>query len=89
MKKQITRLSAVQTAKVTALVYAIFSLLYTIIGVFMVLLGSGEFRWIGLAYIFIPIPIIIFGFLFTLLFCAIYNLVAGWVGGIEFELTDE
>lgn len=34
----------------------------------------------------LPILYGICGFIFTAIGCAIYNLVAGWVGGVEVEL---
>jgi hypothetical protein len=34
----------------------------------------------------LPILYGVLGFIFTAIGCALYNLVAGWVGGIEVEL---
>ena len=89
MKKQITRISVIQTSKVVALMYALISLLYTVLGLFMVIFGSGAIRAAGVLYIFMPVIMIIFGFLFMLLFCWIYNVVAGWVGGVEFNVEEK
>jgi hypothetical protein len=89
MKKQITRISVVQTSKVVALLYAIMSLLYTIIGVFMVVFGSHKVKMLGMVYVFMPILMLALGFLLTLLGCWLYNVVAKWVGGIEFTVEEK
>jgi len=36
--------------------------------------------------IFMPIFYAVFGFIFGIISAAIYNLVAGWIGGIEVEV---
>jgi len=30
----------------------------------------------------------VFGFIFFVIFAAVYNLIAKWVGGVEFEVID-
>ena len=89
MKKQITRISVVQTSKVVALFYALMSLIYTIIGVFMVALGSGQLKIIGIIYILMPVIAITAGFVMMLICCWLYNVVAKWVGGIEVTVEDK
>jgi hypothetical protein len=89
MKKQITRISVIQTSKVVALMYALISLLYTVMGLFMVIFGSGAIRAAGILYVLMPIIMVTFGFLFMMLFCWIYNVVAGWVGGVEFTVEEK
>jgi len=89
MKKQITHISVLQTSKVVALMYALMSLLYTVIGLFMVAFCSGPLRVAGFLYIFMPIIMVTFGFLFMMLFCWLYNVVAGWVGGIEVNVEEK
>ena len=42
---------------------------------------------IGFALL-LPLFYGLLGFVFTALGCIIYNLVAGWVGGIEIEIGD-
>ncbi|MCK5528392.1 MAG: hypothetical protein KAI74_01805 [Kiritimatiellae bacterium] len=88
MKKQISRISVDQTSKVIAILYVIFSLLYSLIGIFMIVFGGPEMKIMGGIYIFMPILMGIFGFIFVALGCWIYNLVAGKFGGIEFEVKD-
>jgi len=83
MKKQIINVSSIQTAKVFALLYFVLSL--PLIG-FMAISFSfapGPKMPIGFLIVF-PFLYAIFGFIFTALSAWIYNLVAGWVGGIEY-----
>ena len=89
MKKQITHISVIQTSKVVALMYALMSLLYTIIGIFMVAFCTGPLRAAGIFYILMPVIMVTVGFLFMLLFCWLYNVVAGWVGGIEVNVEEK
>ncbi|HXI41993.1 MAG TPA: hypothetical protein VNH83_18560 [Bryobacteraceae bacterium] len=66
MKKQITRISILQSSKVATALYALM----------------------GFIYILMPIPMAVLGFIFFVLFAAIYNLLARWLGGMEVEVTD-
>jgi hypothetical protein len=83
--KQIRRLGVVQTAKVMAVMYGLMGLVF----VPFILIGfafTGQSGLIGFAGLLIfPVLYAIFGFIFVAIGCALYNLVAGWVGGIEFE----
>jgi hypothetical protein len=42
----------------------------------------------GIIYILMPLFMAIFGFIFFVIFAALYNLFATWLGGIEIEVTD-
>jgi len=89
MSKQITRVAVLQNSKVIALLYTLMSLIYTVIGVFMLVLGSGEIKFLAIFYIIMPVFTLIFGFLMMLLCCWLYNVVAGWVGGIEVTVEEK
>ena len=88
MKKQIKRVSVLQTSKVIAIFYVLISLIYSLIGALMVAFGSGQIKMMGTFYIFMPLIMGIFGFLMMLLCCWLYNVVAKWVGGIEFTVEE-
>jgi ABC-type uncharacterized transport system fused permease/ATPase subunit len=88
MKKQISRISVAQTSKVIAILYVIFSLLYSLFGIPMILFGGSEMKVMGYIYLFMPILAGVFGFIFVALGCWVYNLVAGKLGGVEFEVND-
>ena len=79
-----------QTAKVLGVMYAIMGVLF----IPFVLLaymydpeGFGFGFGFGFALLF-PVLYGIFGFIFTAIGCWFYNIVAGWVGGIEVELDE-
>jgi uncharacterized Tic20 family protein len=89
MKKQITHISVVQTSKVVAIFYALFSLIYTIVGIFLVGLGSSEMKIMGMVYVFMPVIMLTVGFLVMMLCCWLYNVVANWVGGVEITVEEK
>lgn len=83
MKKQIIHVSPIQTAKVFALLYFILSL--PLIGFMAISFSFAPGPKMPVVFlIFFPFLYAIFGFIFTVLGAWIYNLVAGWVGGIEY-----
>lgn len=88
MKKQIKRISVAQTSKVVAILYVAFSLIYSVIGIPMILFGNAQIKGMGFMYLFMPILAGIFGFIFVAFACWIYNIVASKFGGVEFEIKD-
>jgi len=88
MPQQIRRFGVFQTAKVAGALYALLGLVF--VPVFLIISmvtprqeGVGP----GLA-LALPILYGVFGFIFAALGCALYNLVAGLVGGVEVELAE-
>jgi hypothetical protein len=88
MKKQIVRISILQSSKVTTILYFILGFLYVLIGIPMIIFGNDQLRMMGIVYCFMPFLMGIFGFIFFVIFAALYNLIATWVGGMEFEVAD-
>jgi hypothetical protein len=85
MKKQIIRVSPFQTAKVAAVLYFLLSIPMV---AFMALSFTfspmpGPRLGFGFLVIF-PVLYLVFGFVFTVVAAWIYNLAAGWVGGVEY-----
>jgi hypothetical protein len=85
----IKRIDPMSFAKLNGVMYAAIGL---ILGLFFALVGrgfgaGGMMGSFGMAAI-IVLPIIygVFGFVATAIFAMIYNLVAGWVGGIKLEV---
>jgi hypothetical protein len=85
----IKRIDPMSFAKLNGVMYAAIGL---IAGLFFALVGrglggGGMMGSFGMAAI-IVLPIIygVFGFVVTAIFAMIYNLVAGWVGGIKLEV---
>ena len=88
MKKQISRISIAQTSKVFAILYVAFGLLYSLIGIPMILFGNSQLKIMGFMYLFMPIIMGLFGFVFVAISCWGYNAVASKFGGIEFEVKE-
>jgi hypothetical protein len=89
-KHQIKRFSPHQNAKVFAVISAVMSL---IIVVPMMLIMSavmpGEAKFSSLTLLMLPLFYLVLGYIMTAIGCAFYNLVAKFVGGIEYESNSE
>jgi hypothetical protein len=95
LMKEIRRIDIMSYAKVYAVIFAIIGFLA---GLFVGALGglisemsgsSGLGGGFGfLSIIIFPILYGGLGFVFGIIGAAIYNLIAGWVGGIKIELKD-
>ena len=86
MAQQVRRFGIGQTAKVIVILYGLMGLIFLpffLAGAMLSPKGMGF--GIGFA-IALPILYGVCGFIFTAIGCAIYNWVAGMVGGIEVEL---
>jgi hypothetical protein len=81
-------ISILQSSKIMTALYVLMGLIYTLIGIPMIIFGSNQFRIIGAIYVFMPIIMGIVGFIFFVIFAAIYNLLASWLGGIEVEVKN-
>lgn len=68
--------------------YVLMGFIYTAIGSPMLIFGNEKLKILGIIYIVMPIIMGIFGFIFFVIFAAIYNLLAKWLGGIEVEVKD-
>ena len=86
MAQQIRRFGVGQTAKVVGVLYAIMGLVFVPFVLIASMLAPDKSQ-LGPGFA-LALPIIygVLGFIFTAIGCAIYNLVAGLVGGIEVEL---
>ena len=88
MKKQIIHISILQSSKILTILYALMGCLYTMIGIPMILFGKGPLRVMGAIYLFGPVFMAGIGFVFFVIFAALYNLLAKSVGGIEVEIKN-
>lgn len=86
MKKQLIRVSVLQSSKIVTALYFLMGFIYTIIGIPMLIFGGSHLRVMGIIYILMPIIMAIFGFIFFVVFAAVYNLLAKFLGGFEFEV---
>lgn len=97
--KRIKRVDPVKTATVIAIFYALLTaVIFIPMGLLFGAIGSSmpdEFSagmmpmFSGVMMFFAPILYGFFGFIFGLIGCAVYNLIAKWTGGIALEIIDE
>ncbi|MGH7645422.1 MAG: DUF3566 domain-containing protein [Gemmatimonadales bacterium] len=86
MVQRVRRFSIAQTAKVAGVLYALMGLIFMPVFVIAALVApQGRSFGIGFALV-LPIAYGVVGFIFAAIGCALYNWVAGMVGGIEVEL---
>jgi hypothetical protein len=88
MKKQMIRISILQSSKIMTALYVLMGFIYSLIGVPMIIFGGEKLRVMGILYLLMPVILGIFGFLFFVLFAAIYNGLAKVLGGFEVEVKD-
>jgi hypothetical protein len=87
LKKQIINITPIQTAKVFALLYFVMSISFVALMAISFAFTPGPRPPIGILFA-MPFIYLVFGFIFTALGAWVYNLVAGWVGGIEYTSTE-
>jgi hypothetical protein len=83
---RIRRLDPVSVGKITAVLYGLLGLLFV---PFLLLISmfSPDTSRVGLGLaLAMPIGYAVFGAISSMIAAALYNLVAGWVGGLEFEV---
>lgn len=86
MKHRITHISVHQTALMVAVLYGLMGLLFVPIFWAMAALNPTE-AIPGVVTLLFPVLYAVFGYIFSAVGFIIYNLVAGWIGGVEFTLT--
>jgi len=86
MKMQVTRISILQSSKILTLFYFLFGFLYWIIAIPLLIFGDHRMRFLAIGYLLMPVIMAVFGFIFFVASAALYNLLTGWLGGIEFEI---
>lgn len=83
MKKQIINIAPFQTAKLFAVLYFLMSLPF--IAMMAVMFSFSHSPAPSLVMLIVmPFLYLIFGFIFTVIGAWLYNIAAGWVGGIEY-----
>ena len=89
MKKQIVRVSVLQSAKVAAALYLVISIPMCLLMLIPAMLGHGGVAGYSIAMLIVmPVMYTVFGFIFTLIGAWVYNLVASHVGGFEFTTVE-
>ncbi len=88
MKKQLVRISVLQSSKIVTALYVIIGFFYTLIGILLLIFGGQNWRTMGIIYILMPIIMAILGFIFFIIFAALYNFLAKYLGGIEVQIKN-
>ncbi len=96
MKVTLKKIPPLPAAKLVAVIYGCFSLIFipffaiaALAGMLSGEEGAGIAAGMGIVMaILMPLMYIAIGFVATLVGCFIYNLAAGWVGGIELEFDE-
>jgi hypothetical protein len=86
MAQQILKFGVGQTAKVVGVLYALMGLIFVPIALIASMFSPNESQFGAGFALALPIIYGVLGFVFTAIGAAIYNFVAGLVGGIEVEL---
>lgn len=88
---RIRRFGIVKTATVVAVIYLLLVAIFFVIALIAVAVSPQT--WPGatvggvvIGGLILAAVYAIFGWIFTAIACAIYNLAAGWVGGIEVQV---
>ena len=88
MAQRITRFSIGQSAKFLGVLYLLFGLIFVPIFLLIEMLAPEGTAGFGTVFaIMMPIMYGCFGVIGGAIGAALYNLVAGWVGGIEVEIS--
>jgi uncharacterized membrane protein YagU involved in acid resistance len=86
VKLQIKRLSPHQNAKVSAVMFALVSLVFVLPFGLIASMFSPNGMGMGLGMLIaLPLIYLVMGYIGTAISCWIYNIVSGMVGGIEYE----
>ncbi len=82
------KIGVFSAAKIQAIMMAVIGLIFGILGMFITgLRSAGMFGGFGfLGILLLPIVYAIIGFISGAFGAWIYNLVSGWIGGVELEL---
>jgi hypothetical protein len=89
MKKQIVRVSILQSAKVAAALYLVISIPMCLLMLIPAMWGGGGVAGVSVVMLIVmPLLYTAFGFVFTLIGAWVYNLVASHVGGFEFTTVE-
>jgi hypothetical protein len=86
MKKQIIRISPVQTAKVFAGFYFVITIPFLLFSsvIFIVIPGGSRPPFFSALMLGLPFIYAVAGFIFTIIGAWVYNFIAKYLGGIEY-----
>jgi hypothetical protein len=76
MKKQVVRISILQSSKIITAIQFLVGFIYTLIGIPMFIFGDPLLRNMGVVYLFMPVIAPILGFIVFIIIAAIYNFLS-------------
>lgn len=86
---RIRRINPVQLATVTGVIYGLLGFLITPLVFIGSMFSGSRFPPLGVGLaLFMPIIYGLIGAVGTFIAALVYNLVAGWVGGVEFDIEN-
>lgn len=91
MLKRLERFGVLQTAKFVAILYFLMTAVFAVIFFVVSLFAPGvnnPFKAVGVMVLILPFLYGLLSFIFTAIFCFVYNFTASKIGGIEFHLSD-
>lgn len=87
MNQRIVRIAPWSAARIFGIMYFVMGLVFLPFFALPGMLGGGEAVRLGMGLaIALPVLYGVIGFLGTAFFAWLYNVIAGWVGGIELEM---
>ncbi len=88
MKKQLTHISVLQTAKVAAAMYFTISALMIVVVMLPIMMIKGQMQMSMFFLLLMPLVYLLLGFVFTVVLAWVYNMIASVLGGIEYTTTE-
>ena len=93
MKKQLTHISPLRAGIVLAVLYGLLGLIFVPLTLLVAVFGSrsdGTPAVLSGAFVAILFPVLyaVGGFIGGIIAAAVYNVIAKWTGGLEFEVQD-
>jgi len=93
MKKNLTRIAPLRAGIILGILYGLFSLIlvpfFLLFALVSAKTGTAAPAFMGVGFaIVLPVIYAFFGFIGGIIMAALYNLIAGWTGGFEFEVKD-
>jgi hypothetical protein len=93
MKKQLTRIAPLKTGIVLGILYGLLGCIFVpfliVFGLLAAKTGTAAPAIFGAGFaILLPVIYGGMGFVVGVISAALYNLIAGWTGGLEFEVRD-
>jgi hypothetical protein len=88
MIQRIVHITPIQAGKVAAIYYGILGVIFSPFLMLPALLGAKDAFPVWVPLVVVPLYVL-GGFVMTVVMAWLYNLIAGWVGGIEVTLQSQ